>query len=194
MKKLKYEILDTDSINTSESYSKDVFYCDNIVLIPYINMEIVEELGAFKQGERIDFSYLILLGVQQIQWDYLDMGRQVLGKLEISGFSKGVTDYFALGGLNHLTGGELKITFEKAKLVTLLGSKTNKKHWVPQKTPNLRRNLQKENVERFLNDISYEDEIGNLIGNKELKFDRLILSNNTSDKEALKIHSDWTVC
>ncbi|WP_295199560.1 hypothetical protein [uncultured Chryseobacterium sp.] len=82
-------IEDFFEINTFESYSKDIYVVNDNIIIPYINIEVfmINFYSRLKNGDKLNFSYLIFTGVKEMQWKYNLDGKVTCNKLVVDNFS-----------------------------------------------------------------------------------------------------------
>lgn len=180
-----------DSINTSDSYSQDVFSCGANLLIPYINLELFEDIEGMSKQSKIDFSYVVLKGVREAQWNYTHERQTVVGRVVNPEVEPDHTDYFIIGGTQRDTGGELKVRFKEMFLMMPPEAKVADKYWIPFKTPNFRRNLSKERVRLFFSESSIPEQVRRLVNCSDEALTKLIFDQNVSSQEAQEIKDSW---
>ena len=183
-----------DSINTSESYSHDVFMCASHVVIPYVNLELIDDIEDINEQSRIDFSYIVLKEVREVQWNYAHKKRTVVGRIILPEVESDHTSYFAVGGGQDTTGsegGELKVRFKEMFLMMPPEAKVADKYWIPFKTPNFRRNLSKERVRLFFSESFIPEQVRRLVSCSDEELTKLIFDQNVSSQEAQEIKDSW---
>lgn len=87
---------DRDLVNTSESYSGDYFLFGDKLLMPIINLDIIDQsvLGN-KTRVRIEFAYLVITDVQEISWIGERDRKEITGMLTLKNEVTRTTDWFA---------------------------------------------------------------------------------------------------
>ncbi|MGE8525287.1 hypothetical protein [Chryseobacterium rhizosphaerae] len=161
-------------VNTSEAYNKEIFFHDNNMIIPYINLEIFDsKLTQIKMEkcDKLDFSYLIIKGVKNVSWNY-EYKREIKdGELVLDNFSN-INDYLLdyVTGANLFTGHsgcEFKIRFKEQYLFFFheVGVKNGPLNfWIPIDTPNFRKNMDEKDVQFFFTKDSIPIDALNLVG------------------------------
>ena len=140
-----------DSINTSESYCDKCYLNENSLLIPYVKLEIIEKnvIGNQEDKLNVEFSYLILNGLKELNWIGEDENRKrIVGGIKTNGNEKAeLKDWFAINGEND--GFEIKAIFKKLMLFIPTDSRIGLDWWSPRKTPNFPQNIKTEIVNDF---------------------------------------------
>ncbi|GAB3525489.1 hypothetical protein [Emticicia fontis] len=131
--------IQTDNIDTVESFRGKIFRKGDKILIPIINVGISEHtLNGSKNLQFIDYSYLLFQEVISLEWN--------VGYI--------AEDLFYIGATNIVSDeqGELAIKCSRAYIVLKAESKVSTNMWIPVNTPNFRPNLNIKDIEYFLND------------------------------------------
>ncbi|MDV7696741.1 hypothetical protein N6B72_07410 [Chryseobacterium soli] len=194
---------DIFEVNTSESYSKDIFVYDKNIIIPYINLQIFSVDFAhnkIKRFDKLDFSYLIFKGVKEILWNHKYYDRAKYGKLILNN-SCNENDYsldYISGAnvFNEYDGCEFKIKFKEQCLYFSEDDVCVKNGaldlWMPVDTPNFLRNLDEEKVLSFFIKENIPNEILKIIGADCFSaVEVLDLFKPILKDEELKIAKNW---
>jgi len=150
-------------IDTTESYNTVLWKTDCDIIIPYINLLIINQVNDVISEDFIDYSYLIFRKVSSIC-----KGSQPLYQAERT-YKKRVVDHImCCNGLNtNYSGTELKIEYEKSYLLFQVGFNLKKKYegsWIPWETPFLKPNMDMEYVNLFFQKKSIPNEFYSLFG------------------------------
>lgn len=140
-----------DSIDTFESYSGECYLNEHCLLIPYINLELIDQyvIGNIDDRIKIEFSYLVFDGLKEISW----IGENKLGKRIVGGrnFAErkkvDLTNWIAIN--RNKEGFEIKVIFEKLLIFVPLDSRIGKEWWTPWETPNFPQNIKTEKAKDF---------------------------------------------
>ena len=135
-----------DLINTSESFYKGYFIKGGNMLIPYINLCLMQGHPLNKKDKVVNLNYgfLVLSGVVLIkknkEWVYDD-----------TSFKYGRYEFLDVGGTDINVGHdvELKILFEQGYLQIMQNKELSEEFWLPIKTPILDVNMDVQDVQDF---------------------------------------------
>ncbi|WAC40111.1 hypothetical protein [Pedobacter sp. SL55] len=127
-----------DFINTSESFFKDYLLNDDKMLMPYVNLTIMDGHPLNKTGidVQLNYGYMVFTGVVLVKrnksWIY-----------DKSQFRYGKYKFFDVGGTNIDSGEneDLKILCETGYLQVGHDAVIESKFWIPIETPNYCVNL-----------------------------------------------------
>lgn len=172
--KLEEDILE---VNTSESFNKFVYLIENHLIIPYVNLEIfvnITSMCAFKQYDKIDFSYLIFKNVSAISWNHTFMNENKTSKIQFAKVypEEKLTEFILGNNFGDNYGYEFKIECEKQYLsyseLNALTKNGALDFWVPTDTPHFKRNMLEEDVKRFFEMKNIPEEIINFLDPSEI--------------------------
>jgi hypothetical protein len=128
-------------------------------VFPYINIGISNHpLNASKEHLHIDKAYIVCINacINKINGELTNKCQsETNSKFQKIGLSGVELDNFM-----HI---ELEIICEKVFLQTLPNSQLRKTFWIPQNTPNTEANMNKQDVEKFFNNLEIPDNIKKLI-------------------------------
>lgn len=161
-------------VNTSESYNKEMYFFDNHLIIPYINLEIFDissQSTTLKKSDKLDFSYLIFKDVKEIFWKYAVNDKVNHMKLifdefyDEAGYS---TDHIEATNIftDHY-GFDFEIRFKEQYLyfsedVGIKNGALN--YWTPIELPNFKRDMNEKEVQSFFAKDHVPPDILNLVG------------------------------
>lgn len=139
-----------DLLNTSESYSCDYFLFNDKLIMPVINLDVIDQsvLGN-KTRIRIEFAYLILTDIGEISWIGEKNNKEIIGQLALKNLEASLTDWFA----NHKNDEsyELKVKYHSLLIYIPTVSKSGQDWWAPWDTPNFAQNIEQESLDDFTN-------------------------------------------
>lgn len=153
-------------VNTSEAYNKDVFVINDILIIPFINLEIfsnTEDSNNFKIYDKIDFSYLIFKGVADFKCicNSHNYDRRF--------FQKSKNDEFLLSGyvgirnlLDFESQCEVEVLYKEQLLILSEDYKAKNgplSNWIPIATVAFKQNLDNRVVDQFFSIESIPEEL-----------------------------------
>lgn len=147
-----------DVVDTFESYAVDFFLAEEKLLMPIINLQIVDKriLGN-TSAVRVAFAYLILMDVGEVSWKGDMFGKEVVGKMVVGNDHQKIIDWFLC--YTEYGGCELQVRYDKLLIYIPEVSKVGHEAWVPWNTPNLVANIHEETLSRFANLALFPDVI-----------------------------------
>jgi hypothetical protein len=160
-------------VNTSESYNKNVFICENNLIIPYINLEVFNIKFAhpqIKRYDKLDFSYLIFKDIEEISWNYVISDEEKQGQLIFNNVpnNEHLTEYVeATNIFTEYYGYNFEIKFKKQYLFFSEEIKVKNgglNFWFPIETPNFRKNMDDEKVQSFFCKENVPKDVLELVG------------------------------
>ncbi len=141
---------DRDLVNTSESYSGDYLLFNDKLLMPVINLDIIEQtILSNKTRVRVEFAYLILTDVSEVSWIGERDKKEVIGKITLKSHDSQITDWFGYDKKNE--GYELKVKYHRLLIYIPTISKFGLDWWIPWDTPNFKQNIGKQSLDKFTN-------------------------------------------
>ncbi|WP_313090531.1 hypothetical protein [Chryseobacterium flavum] len=161
-------------VNTSESYNKEMYFFDNHLIIPYINLEIFDissQSTTLKKSDKLDFSYLIFKDVKEIFWKYavndkVNHMKLIFDKFyDEAGYS---TDHIeAINIFTDHYGFDFEIRFKEQYLyfsedVGIKNGALN--YWTPIELPNFKRDMNEKEVQSFFAKDHVPPDTLNLVG------------------------------
>ncbi len=174
-----------------DSYNKHIFIYRNHLIIPYINLQIIEPntIADFKEYDFLDFSFIILKDVSYFTCDSLSFGMNQLffgDKKENSRI-----DYFTANKLNKKIGSsEIKVEFVEEYLYfdrdVKIGNKMQNM-WIPIETPNFKQNIETEIVNDFFDKKNIPTEVLALVGAKDYSEIKAYMGNEQSKSNSERI-------
>jgi hypothetical protein len=175
-------------INTSESYSADCFLLNDQLLFPVINLDLIGDVIDNPTRIRIDYTYIVLAGVSQIEWIGEKENLEISGQLKVDTdqiFQ--ITDWF--GFKKQDQGYELKIKYKDLLLYVPLNAKSGQNWWTPWDTPNFNKNLTNQDLVDFENLVWFPKEI---LQDLDRHGDRHKIEFKQGTEEQVKtIHEKW---
>ncbi|MGN6641305.1 MAG: hypothetical protein ACTHJ8_20510 [Mucilaginibacter sp.] len=147
-----------DFINTTEAFYKDFFIKDGNMLIPYINLCLMQG-HPINKGENVfnlNYGLIVLRNIVLIKknkkWIYDD-----------SSFKYKKYQFLDIGGINVNVGDyeELKILFESGYLQVLDNAKFSEEFWIPIETPNYVINMDVHEINDFFSLKSVPENLRN---------------------------------
>ncbi len=174
------------AINTSESYSKGCYFYEGDLLIPYMNIDIIEGnlLGFDKKRFYFDFSYLILTNCSTVRWYGGANGKNNnIGEQRLLLGESNKINYFGMMDIEE--GWELKISFDQKIFLVPEFAKMSNEWFSPWDTPNFKRNIASKKVDDFSNLRILPDSINRFKSAERLNF------YAGAEKEIEMIKSNW---
>lgn len=180
-----------DSIDTFESYCEQCYLIRNSLLIPFINLHIIDSniIGNNEDRLNIEFSYLIFVGIKEICWiGKNELNQEVIGskRLKIKS-SKDLKNWVAVNRENQ--GYEIKLIFERMMIFVPFESRVGKNPWIYRKTPNFQENIESEKVINFFNLINIPKKVSRKMDSKS--YFNLDFTIGTKEERKL-IKKNWT--
>jgi hypothetical protein len=175
-----------DLINTSESYTQNFFLIERNLVMPLINLDLIGEVIGNDKRVKIEFVYLILEDVSQINFIGQDEnGKEIIGELILQSEEKTITDWFGFNAENY--GYELKINFEELKMFIPKVSRIEDKWWSPWETPNFKKNIEDSKINNFF-------QLEMIKGNLDLEISKMkpVTFNESDSKKKFEIRENWS--
>ena len=139
---------DRDLFNTTESYSFDYFLFDKKLLMPIVNLDIIDKSVLENETRvRIEFAYLILTDVDEISWIGEIDKKGIIGGVTLNSLDSQMIDWF----MNYKENGgyELKIKYDRLLIYIPIISNFGQEWWTPWDTPNFKKNIEKQSLDNF---------------------------------------------
>jgi len=139
-------------VDTYESYSIAYFIYDGSLVMPVINLQLFKGVIGNSTNIRIDYAYIILKGVSEIQWAGQLDGKDFAGRLPIQPQpADTLVDEFMFH--HEHDGYQLKVYYQKMHLHIPSQAKSTERYegWVPWDTPNFKKNLSDLDITKFQN-------------------------------------------
>jgi hypothetical protein len=151
-------------VDTYEAYSQITFFGNNNIAIPYINIGLMPNNPITHKQSFVDFSYYILAGVKSMEFG------SAKGKLFFS-FNllvedmPLVTEHITIGNYESVGAG-VKVECRDMFYYTFDNSRISIRpdDFIPYETPNFKRTLDTEEIERFFSFQNIPDEIKAVLG------------------------------
>jgi hypothetical protein len=176
-------------INTSDAYSLDSFLFGDNLLMPTVNLDLVGPVINNQERVRIDYTYLLLTGVNKVEWIGQIKGSEMIGQLTVnSNHIQTVTDWFVFYQQDQ--GFELKITYKDIFIYVPTSAKHGQQWWTPWDTPNFKKNLNDLELNSFGNLEWFPKENLNELKNRSEK-KLLVFRQGTKEEEKL-IKENWS--
>ncbi|RAJ80374.1 hypothetical protein CLV59_105483 [Chitinophaga dinghuensis] len=141
----------TDHINTWDAHSKGTFRSGHDLIIPYINLELMENNPISSNTCVIDFSYLVFREVQEMQEGEKGNSIYFQGKPSASVNPLLLNEYVIINSWRDSTEIELKISCHTIDLYVNddFNFRSREHPFVPYDTPKWKANMDNEKIERF---------------------------------------------
>lgn len=155
-------------VETSESYNNTIYYVNDNILLPYINiMVFTSNYSGLENNDRLDYSYLIFKGVKEINFNCTNKEKFKERNIILSNLK--YSDYLIehVMGKNVFDNGcEFKILYKDAYLY--ISDRYRKKRkpldfWTPIETPRFLNNMNKDEVNNFFSKENIPNQILNFL-------------------------------
>lgn len=137
-----------DSLNTSESFSRDFYVIKNSLIMPFINLEIEPDITEMGSIVRCEFSYIILNEVFEIYWEGINKSKiKIENKIQLSEKKSKKSQWFAFNGEFEFY--ELLIQYSSMEIFIPHNSRISTEWFTPIETPNFKKNISNEKSKYF---------------------------------------------
>jgi hypothetical protein len=156
-------------VNTSEAYSKDLFCGNNNIVIPYINLDLMPGNPVTNTEQSVlDYGYYVLEGVQSAFFDCAEGRFNMDFNLPLD--EDFIIEYVGHGGYKSSNSSEVKIVCKDLALYVPENAKLSQfpDLFVPEDTPNFKRNMDTGAVEAFFLLQNFPEAIREILGPKTI--------------------------
>lgn len=157
--------INAEFVNTSEAYSQMMFFGNNNIVIPYVNINLMPDNPINNKQSFVDYSYYVLTGVKSMEYGSAKGKLLIRFDLLIEDAFL-ITEYIGIGNYKSI-GAEVKIECRDMIYYILESSKisTSPDAFIPYNTPAFKQTLSTDVVERFFSSQNIPDEIKAVLGN-----------------------------
>lgn len=159
-------------INTSESYSNSIFFGNGNLIVPYINLELMEGNPLTGKQNYIDYAYFVFFGVADVEFIGEGNRFSLVHSRDIQ--SEFIEEHINLETFNGKMGAEVKIRCKDLQLFlpNMFKYASIIQPFVFRKTPNFEPNIDQRKAASFLTGVELlEEEIISFLGKDHWRFE-----------------------